>query len=731
MQFSATSLTSDEIALQSQVRTFLAGHLPAGSFRPGLGMNAPADASFSRQLAAHGWVGMALPVEYGGGERSAVERFVVTEELLAWGAPISHHWIGDRQSGSSIARFGTAEQKARFLPGICRGEIAFCIGMSEPEAGSDLAGVRMRAERADGGWLLTGTKVWTTGAHRAEWMVTLGRTSAEDDKRQGLTQFLVDLRAPGVEVRPIPFLDGTHDFNEVSLVQHFVADALVLGAVGEGWAQNTAELVLERSGPDRYLSTYPVVVQLLREVAHPGPELRAYLGRCAAGFWGFRNLALATARAVDDGRSPAAEAALVKEMATRFEQDVVTELLGLLDVQPSPQSTSLLEQLLHEATLAAPSFTIRGGTSEVLRSVAARGLTSEAPLSRDPVGDAAASMFRELCTPDDLLRSEGEGWDPRLWKAAAEMGLPWISVPEAAGGQGGTLQDAFAVLRAAGRYGVPLPLAETGVLGGRLLAAVGVPVPAGPITVAPGRPNDLVHWDGARPSGVLHQVPWARAAELTLMVVDDEVVVVRDVRVDPRVDVAGQPRDTVHLEGCDVVARGPVNAEELRRLAALTRVVLAAGALERVEQLSVSYAHAREQFGRPIARFQAVQQHLVHVAQQRALAGLAADHAIRAFAAGRGDVEISAARVLVGSATTIATRAAHQVHGAMGMTREYPLHHATRQLWAWAREYGSAEQWSSHLGDLVVEAGPEGLHPLITSGSWHEGVAPPDPVKSP
>jgi 3-oxocholest-4-en-26-oyl-CoA dehydrogenase alpha subunit len=377
MRFAPTELTGGELALQREVREFLAAELPRGGFVPGLGMQAGRDRAFSRKLAERGWVGMALPRRYGGGDRSAVERFVVVEELLRWGAPVGHHWVADRQTGPVINRFGSEAQKERFLPPICRGELSFSIGMSEPDSGSDLASVRARATRTEGGWLLNGTKIWTSGAHVNDWFIVLCRTSDEPDRHAGLSQLLVDLRSDGLRVNPIPFLDGSEHFNEVVLTDVFVPDDLVLGAVGMGWAQNTSELAHERGGPDRWLSTYLVVEQLLREHAADGLGERAWelLGEAAARWWGLRQLSLSVARQIDRGEAPGAESALVKEMGTRFEQDVLAAVQRLVDLEPSPDTASLFERLLVRAVLTAPSFTIRGGTNEVLRSVAARGLT--------------------------------------------------------------------------------------------------------------------------------------------------------------------------------------------------------------------------------------------------------------------------------------------------------------------------------------------------------------------
>ena len=378
MRFTPTELTPAELELQAEVRAFLAAELPPGSYERALGMGAGKDKEFSKKLAARGWIGMALPTEYGGHDRTAVDRFVVVEELLRHGAPVGYHWVADRQTGSIINRFGTEEQRQRFLPQICRGELGFSIGMSEPDSGSDLASVSTRATRAEGGWLLNGTKVWTSGAHENDWFVVLCRTAPIEDgnKHQGLTQLLVDLTSPGLEINGIPFLDGSAGFNEVVMNDVFVPDELVLGELGMGWAQNTSELAYERGGPDRWLSTYGVVEEFLRVNAGTplGQRARELLGWATARWWGLRNLSLSVARMIDEGQAPSVESALVKEMGTRFEQDVLERVLALIDLEPSPEAASLFERLVSAAVLTGPSFTIRGGTIEILRSVASKGL---------------------------------------------------------------------------------------------------------------------------------------------------------------------------------------------------------------------------------------------------------------------------------------------------------------------------------------------------------------------
>jgi alkylation response protein AidB-like acyl-CoA dehydrogenase len=373
VQLSATELTREELGLQQEVRDFLAERLPAGRYELGLGMSAAVDRDFSRDLGRQGWLGMALPREYGGGGRTAVERLVVVEELLAVGAPVGYHWIADRQSGPNIAQNGTEEQKGAFLPGIAAGEFAFSIGMSEPEAGSDLASVRTRAQPVDGGWRVTGTKIWTTGASHATYVLALFRTS--EDRYGGLTQFLVDADVEGLTISPIPFIDGTRDFCELTFDDVFIPDTRRLGEVGNGWGQNTAELALERGGVDRWMSMMPVLEHWVSAQWGRVPRwAQADLGSITARCWAFRGMSLSIARMVDAGKHPTVEAALTKEMATRFEQECVDVVARHYGRMPRLDSADPYESLLARALLVSPSWTIRGGTNEILRNVIAKGL---------------------------------------------------------------------------------------------------------------------------------------------------------------------------------------------------------------------------------------------------------------------------------------------------------------------------------------------------------------------
>jgi acyl-CoA dehydrogenase len=352
--------------LRAEVREFLAGQ----DFEPRCdAWLAVFDPEFSRRLAERGWVGMTWPRRYGGHERSPLERYVVVEELLAAGAPVAAHWVSDRQTGPMLLRYGTERQREELLPAMARGERWFAIGMSEPDSGSDLASIRAGARRTGGGWLVSGTKVWTSHAHRAHHMLTLVRTSKAERKHDGLSQLIVDLRGPGVEVRPIRLLTGEHHFNEVVLREAFVPDHMLVGEEGAGWRQVVSELAFERSGPERLLSTHPLLTELVRKLSDPDDRVAERLGRLVARLLPLRRLSLGVAAAIEAGEAPATEAALVKEAGTRYEKEVID---AARDVG---RGSDALRRRLREAVLSAPGFTLRGGTSEILRGIVARGLS--------------------------------------------------------------------------------------------------------------------------------------------------------------------------------------------------------------------------------------------------------------------------------------------------------------------------------------------------------------------
>lgn len=367
--------------MRAKVREFLAAELAGATFEPGVDAWLSAvDPGFTKKLANRHWLAMTWPRRYGGHERSAQERYAVNEELLAAGAPVAAHWIADRQSGPSLLRYGTEKQRRDILPRIAAGECFFVIGMSEPDSGSDLASIRTRATRnADGGWVVNGTKVWTSNAHHSHYAIVLVRTGPPGEgprgKHQGLTQLIVDLSLPGITINPIRILDGGHHFNEVVFDDVVVPADMLLGEEGAGWRQVTAELAFERSGPERFLSTFPLLAELGRRAASSqDPTELAGLGRLSARLLALRQLSLRIAAALDRGELPDIPAALVKDMGTRFEGDLIDEIRRIVDVVPSLDSDDPLARTLAEAQLHAPGFTLRGGTNEILRGIVAGGL---------------------------------------------------------------------------------------------------------------------------------------------------------------------------------------------------------------------------------------------------------------------------------------------------------------------------------------------------------------------
>ncbi|HTK62977.1 MAG TPA: acyl-CoA dehydrogenase family protein [Pseudonocardia sp.] len=377
----SVALAPETETLRAQVREFVAEERATGRFEPHCDVWLSGwDERFSRELGKRGWLGMTLPTDYGGHGRTNLDRYVVTEELLAAGAPVAAHWIADRQIGPSLLRFGTEYQKQRYLPRIAAGECYFGIGMSEPDSGSDLASVRTKATQVDGGWKLSGTKVWTSGAHHAHAFFALARSAPPQDRNRhvGLSQFIVELDSPGVEIRPIHLLTGAHHFNEVVLDDVFIPDELVLGEIGAGWHQVTSELAFERSGPERFLSTFPLLTALVGELAGQGDRLGASglreLGSLVSRVWTLRRLSLGIAAQLSAGQPADVPAALVKDLGTRYESEVIDAARLLVSVPPDAGAGPGFARLLAEAVLHSPGFTLRGGTNEILRGVVARGL---------------------------------------------------------------------------------------------------------------------------------------------------------------------------------------------------------------------------------------------------------------------------------------------------------------------------------------------------------------------
>lgn len=376
--FPSFAVSAQAETLRGVVREFLAKELhdrsPLARAQSWNGV----DREFSRRLGQRGWIGMTWPRKYGGGERSAFERYVVMEEMLAAGAPVGAHWIADRQSGPGILRFGSERQREEILPRIARGECYFCLGMSEPGAGSDLAAVRTRAKEVSGGYLIDGAKLWTTNAHIAHFMTLLCRTDGVEtsNRHGGMSQFIVDMSLPGIAVRPIHIATGEHHFNEVVFNEVFVPATALLGERGNGWRQVMSELAHERSGPERFLSSFALFAKLVEEIG-PEPSVRAAteIGRLASHLVTLRRMSRSVAGALDGGEDPNLQAAMVKDLGAILEQAIPEIARGLVAAEPTLQaSDTAYEAVLGYTMMHAPSFSLRGGTREILRGIIARGV---------------------------------------------------------------------------------------------------------------------------------------------------------------------------------------------------------------------------------------------------------------------------------------------------------------------------------------------------------------------
>jgi alkylation response protein AidB-like acyl-CoA dehydrogenase len=374
--FALASLPTEDEAVRPRIREFIARHVSGlstdGRARSWQGFNA----DFSRALGAAGFLGLTLPTEYGGGGLGPFARFVVVEELLSAGAPVAAHWIADRQSAPLILNFGREAQRQKYIPAICRGEALFCIGMSEPSSGSDLASVRTRADRTAKGWLVNGQKIWTTNAVHSDYMIALLRTSGSaDDRQAGLSQMIIDLKSPGVTVRPIIDLTGDAHFAEVFFDDVALAEDALIGNEGEGWSQVVAELAFERSGPERIYSSIVLLDAWIKHLQSVGRNDAAPLvGRFMAELATLRAMSIACTARLALGESPVVEASIVKDRGTGFEQELPVAIGDDLAAHPDETVSDELYRTLLYVTHIAPSFSLRGGTREILRGIIARGM---------------------------------------------------------------------------------------------------------------------------------------------------------------------------------------------------------------------------------------------------------------------------------------------------------------------------------------------------------------------
>ena len=378
IRFPTASLPVNLEPLRLEIRDFLERELAAVS--PVIRSHSweAYDAEFSAKLGANGWIGMTLPKKYGGHGRSFFERYVVVEECLVAGAPTGFHWVADRQSGQLIVKYGTENQKKEIIPKLTEGKLCFAIGMSEPNSGSDLASLKCKAEKTANGWLINGTKIWTSNAQRAHYMIALLRTNSDPSKKHsGLSQFLIDLKTvKGITARPIKNLAGGKNFNEVSFVDVELPRDALIGSEGDGWKQCTEELALERSGPERYLSCFYLLRKLVGTIGKAADSsIRARLGKQIAWAITLRNMSLSIAAQLENGESPTLAASIVKDLGCQFEQELPGLAQELCELPPTLEGAgSDYQQILGNLIQVAPSFSLRGGTPEIMRGIIAKGI---------------------------------------------------------------------------------------------------------------------------------------------------------------------------------------------------------------------------------------------------------------------------------------------------------------------------------------------------------------------
>jgi acyl-CoA dehydrogenase len=367
--------------LREEVRAFIKEEIAAGTWDPNaVGRDEAFNYDFSRKVGKKGWIGLTWPKKYGGHERTFLERYVVTEEFRVANAPTRVFFTADRQSGPTLLKYANERIKMDILPRICRGECCFGIGMSEPGSGSDLFAAKTKATKVDGGYLINGSKIWTSNAHRADYLIAIFRTSppTKENRRHGLTSFLVDMKnTKGIKCNPIIQLSGLHEFNEVVFEDAFMPDDHLLGEVDGAWKQATSELAYERSGPERFLETFQVMIELVRVLGEK-PDARGAegLGRLVAQLHTLRRMSVSVNGMLQAGKEPVVEGSLVKDLGTIWEQKLphkVREIAAFVEPEDAANRIAFEEQLAF-ATTIAPKLTIQGGTTEVLRGIIAAGL---------------------------------------------------------------------------------------------------------------------------------------------------------------------------------------------------------------------------------------------------------------------------------------------------------------------------------------------------------------------
>ena len=380
--------TVEQQRLRHEVRTFLEEELQQGLWKPQCDAWIQGfDPDFTRRVARKGWLGLMWPAEYGGQDRGYVDRLIVTEEMLRFGAPAACHWFADRQIGGSILQYGTDAQKNDLLPRIARGEVFVGLGMSEPEAGSDLASLKTRAEELEDCFLVNGQKTWTSGGSYINYIDLFARTDFDAPKHKGISEFLVPMDLPGISRIPMIDITGTEAWNDIFFDNVRVPKDSLIGERGKGFYHVVEELAYERGGMERLMGNYPLyesLMRFVRQTYHQGvplidiPGVRTQVADLEIEFEVGRLLMYRAAAVMDEGRPPTIEAAISKVYGTTFEQRLASaamEMLGAYGQLWEGSTQAVVDGLAAHSYLASRGYSLQAGSTEVLKNViATRGL---------------------------------------------------------------------------------------------------------------------------------------------------------------------------------------------------------------------------------------------------------------------------------------------------------------------------------------------------------------------
>jgi alkylation response protein AidB-like acyl-CoA dehydrogenase len=380
--------TEEQEAFRQEVRNFLEEELRKGSYTPSCDAWIQGySPEFTKKVAEKGWIGLTWPEEYGGQGRSNIDRLILTEEMLRYGAPTACHWFGDRQIGRSIIAFGTEEQKKELLPKILRGEAYVGLGMSEPEAGSDLASLKTRAVEDGDDYIIDGQKMWTSCAGFMNYIYLVARTDPDAPKHRGISEFIIRADLPGITIQPTIDITGSEAWGEVFYDGVRVPKSGLIGEKNRGFYQILNQLDYERAGLERLMGNYPLfdaIIQFTKETRHNGKLLsqdtliRQKLAQLQIEFDVGRLLTYRVVLVMDEGRAPNVEAAMAKAYCTTFEQrlaSVATEILGLYGQLLAESKWAPVLGMAPHSFLGSKGYSLQAGTTEVLKNiVATRGL---------------------------------------------------------------------------------------------------------------------------------------------------------------------------------------------------------------------------------------------------------------------------------------------------------------------------------------------------------------------